>query len=327
MKSKKTIAIFAAVMLMMTGLAGCSGGCSANGSSAGASISSNSSSSSSSSHPSSSSGSASVPSSSSESSHPSSSSSSGSTSSSGSSSVTTMGTDFGEIGTLPSESLGWGPGGPKDDKNRSQGALLYQDKYGKYNALFIAEDKKVVYLTFDEGYEYGITDDFLDILKEKKVKATFFVTYNFVDTQPELVQRMIDEGHVVGNHSWSHNDYSKMAPKEMAEDMMKLHDLVLQKFDYEMRYFRFPAGNFNEQALATVQAMGYKSLFWSFAYKDWLTDAQPDPAESADKIVAAACPGNIYLLHAVSTTNCQILGDVIDRIKAAGYVWGDPSAL
>ena len=238
-----------------------------------------------------------------------------------------MGTDFEEIGTLPAKSLDWGPGGPRDEKNRSQGALLYNEKYGGYNAVFLAGDEPVVYMTFDEGYEYGLTPQFLDVLKEKGVKGLFFVTRDFVKAEPELVQRMIDEGHVVGNHSWSHKNYSTLTPKEAAEDMMKLHDLVKEQFGYEMKYFRFPSGNFNEQTLAVVQSMGYKSVFWSFAYKDWLTDDQPDPASSADKIVAAACPGNIYLLHAVSSTNAQILGDVIDRIEAAGYTWGDPGTI
>ena len=238
-----------------------------------------------------------------------------------------MGTDFEEIGTLPAKSMDWGPGGPKDEKNRSQSALSYNEKYGKYGALFLAADEPVVYMTFDEGYEYGLTPQFLDVLKEKGVKGLFFVTRDFVKTEPELIQRMIDEGHTLGNHSWSHKKYSTLSPKEAAEDLMKLHDLVKEQFGYEMTYFRFPSGNFNEQTLAAVQSMGYKSIFWSFAYKDWLTDSQPDPASSREKIVAAACPGNIYLLHAVSSTNAQILGEIIDGVEAAGYTWGDPGTL
>lgn len=238
-----------------------------------------------------------------------------------------MGTDFEEIGALSSQSLDWGPGGPVDEKNRSQGALLYNQKFGGYDAIFLAEDKPVVYMTFDEGYEYGLTPTFLSILKEKGVKGLFFVTYDFANRQPELVQQIIDEGHVLGNHSWSHKNYSTLTPKQAAEDLMKLHDYIKENFDYEMKYFRFPSGNFNEQSLAVVQSMGYKSVFWSFAYKDWLTDDQPDPAASEDKIVNAACPGNIYLLHAVSQTNADVLGNVIDRIRDAGYTWGDPEDL
>ncbi|MEA5010821.1 MAG: polysaccharide deacetylase family protein [Angelakisella sp.] len=214
-----------------------------------------------------------------------------------------------------------------DDKNRSQGALQYNSKYGKYDALFIGPDSNNIYMTFDEGYEYGLTPAFLDILKDKGVKALFFVTYDFVNRNGELVQRMIDEGHTIGNHSWSHKNYSTLSPKAAAEDMMKLHNLVKEKFNYEMKYFRFPSGNFNEQCLAVVQGMGYKSLFWSFAYKDWLVDDQPNPATSLKKIVDSAHPGAIYLLHAVSKTNADILAEAIDQIREAGFAWADPSTI
>lgn len=254
-------------------------------------------------------------------------SSSSGSSRSGSAARTAMGTDFGEIGALSATGLDWGPGGPRDEKNRSQGAILYNQKFGKYDALFLAEDKPVVYMTFDEGYENGLTPDFLATLKEKGVKGLFFVTYDFADRQPELVRQIIEEGHVLGNHSWSHKNYSTLTAKQAADDLMKLHDYVKENFDYEMRYFRFPSGNFNEQTLAVAQSMGYKSIFWSFAYKDWLTDDQPDPVESEKKLVEAACPGNIYLLHAVSSTNAKIMGNVIDRVREAGYQWGDPSEL
>lgn len=238
-----------------------------------------------------------------------------------------MGTDFGEIGALSAKSLDWGPGGPRDEKNRSQGALLYNQRYGKYDALFLAADEPVVYMTFDEGYENGLTPDFLATLAEKKVKGLFFVTYDFANRQPELVRQILAEGHVLGNHSWSHKNYSTLSPKEAAEDLMKLHSYIQENFGYEMKYFRFPSGNFNEQTLAVVQSMGYKSVFWSYAYKDWLTDDQPEAAASEEKLVKAACPGNIYLLHAVSSTNAQIMGSVIDRVRDAGFEWGDPGTL
>ena len=115
--------------------------------------------------------------------------------------------------------------------------------------------------------------------------------------------------------------------EEAEQDLMKLHDYVKENFNYTMRYFRFPAGNFSERALAEVQQLGYKSLFWSFAYKDWLTDDQPDEAESLTKIVDSACPGMIYLLHAVSKTNANVLADVIDGVAAKGFTWGDPSKI
>ena len=156
---------------------------------------------------------------------------------------------------------------------------------------------------------------------------TFYSDYLIDMAEPELVQRMIDEGHVVGNHSWKHPNYSGLSVEEAEQDLMKLHDYVKENFNYTMRYFRFPAGNFSERALAEVQQLGYKSLFWSFAYKDWLTDDQPDEAESLQKIVDSACPGMIYLLHAVSKTNANVLADVIDGVVAKGFTWGDPSKI
>lgn len=238
-----------------------------------------------------------------------------------------VGVDVEKLAGLSTESKDWGPGGPKDDKNRSQGSLLYNKNYGQYDAKFIDEESTEVYMTFDEGYEYGLSDDILDTLKEKNVKAIFFVTGGFAKAEPELIQRMIDEGHVIGNHSWGHPSYSTMTVEEVEEDLMKLHNYIKDEFGYTMKYFRFPSGNFSEQNLAEVQQLGYTSLFWSFAYKDWLTDAQPDEAESLKLIVDSACPGMIYLLHAVSQTNANVLGDVIDQVSAKGFTWGDPNNL
>lgn len=228
---------------------------------------------------------------------------------------------------LDTTPLDWGPGGPVDQINRSVGALSYQEKYAQHNALFLAEEESVIYLTFDEGYDFGLTTSVLDTLLEKQVKATFFITYDFAKQAPDTVQRMINEGHVVGNHSYTHVHYATIAPQEMGADLIKMHDYVKNQFDYDMEYFRFPAGNFSEQALSVINQHGYKSVFWSFAYKDWITDQQPDPTESLEKLLNALCPGNIYLLHSVSSTNDKILGDFIDGAVSQGYTFGDPSNL
>ena len=235
----------------------------------------------------------------------------------------TMSTDFAEIGALNGEALGWGPGGPVDSENRSQGAVAYQEKYGKYDAYFIAPSSEKIYLTFDEGYENGYTADILDTLKEKGVHAVFFVTLPYVKEQPELVQRMIDEGHIVGNHSNKHITYPSLSLEEAKEDLMSLHQYMLDTYQYKMTVFRFPEGNFSEQTLALVQSCGYKSLFWSFAYKDWYTDNQPNPADALSSMLNKAHPGAIYLLHAVSATNAQVLGDFIDGMQEKGYVFSD----
>ena len=231
-----------------------------------------------------------------------------------------MSADFEEIGTLSSEKIAWGWGYNMDpETNRSVSCMALQEQYGKYNADFIGENKKEIYLTFDEGYENGYTSKILDVLKEKDVKAVFFVTYHYCNTNPDLVQRMIDEGHVLGNHSYSHPDFNTLSPEEIFDDLKKMHDYVKETFDYDMYLMRCPAGEFNEQTLAVAQQMGYRTSFWSFAYSDWDANAQPDPTESLQKIQKYMHPGEIMLLHAVSSTNADILGDVIDYARGQGY--------
>lgn len=243
-------------------------------------------------------------------------------------SVLTMSGDFAALAALDGTRLDWGPGGPKDDQNRSQGSLAYNKKFGQYNATFLDEESDKIYLTFDQGYEHGYTPAFLDTLKEKGVKGLFFLTGDYVRAEPELIQRMIDEGHVLGNHSDKHpEDITAMPLSEVFEDTRRLHDQIVEQFNYEMKVYRFPSGVFNEQLLALMQEAGYRSVFWSFAYKDWLVDAQPDPAQSLQKILDSAHPGGIYLLHTVSKTNAEILGQVIDGFVAKGYEMGDPNDL
>ena len=222
---------------------------------------------------------------------------------------------------LDTTKLGWGPGGPVDADNRPDGATVYQEKYGQYAADFIRENNQNIYLTFDEGYENGYTDDILDTLQEKGVRAVFFVTMPYVQSEPELVQRMIDEGHIVGNHSVNHPSFPDLSAEECRQEIMELHDYVKENFGYEMSLFRFPMGEFSEADLKVVQDLGYRSVFWSFAYRDWLVDEQPDPQEAIATIEDKCHPGAIYLLHAVSETNAQILGQVIDDLRGEGYVF------
>lgn len=222
---------------------------------------------------------------------------------------------------LDTTKLGWGPGGPVDADNRPDGATVYQEKYGQYAADFIRENNQNIYLTFDEGYENGYTDDILDTLQEKGVQAVFFVTMPYVQSEPELVQRMIDEGHIVGNHSVNHPSFPEISFEECQQEIMELHDYVKENFGYEMSLFRFPMGEFSEADLKVVQDLGYRSVFWSFAYRDWLVDEQPDPQEAIATIKDKCHPGAIYLLHAVSETNAQILGQVIDDLRGEGYVF------
>lgn len=230
---------------------------------------------------------------------------------------------------LDTETKGWGPGGNVNDKNVPTGSTMYQDKYGHLGADFIRTDSDAIFLTFDEGYEYpdansptGNTAQILDILKEKNVKAVFFVTLPYAKTNPDLINRMINEGHIIGNHSVNHpsNGLPSLATVEdQQNELTGVHDYLLENYNYKMTLFRYPTGAFSEQSLAIVHNLGYKSIFWSFAYKDWLTDAQPDKTEALKTMKEKLHPGAIYLLHAVSTTNVQVLGDFIDEVKAQGY--------
>ena len=238
-----------------------------------------------------------------------------------------MSTDFAEIGALDGKLQGWGPGGPVDDRNRSQSSLTFNKRYGKYNATFINEDTDYIYLTFDQGYENGYTPPILDTLKEKEVKAIFFLTYDYAKRSPELVQRMLDDGHIIANHSWGHHSMPGLPLEKAYEDTKKMHDYIAEQFGYNMTLYRFPSGEFSEQTLALMQSMGYKSLFWSFAYKDWEVNNQPEPTAALKKIVDGVHPGAIYLLHSVSKTNAEILDEAIDQIRARGFVFGDPSDL
>lgn len=158
------------------------------------------------------------------------------------------------------------------------------------------------------------------------MRAVFFLTGHYVRSQPELVQRMIDEGHILGNHSDSHKVYCKdLSIEDSAADAIWMQNYLRENFGYEMRLFRFPEGEFSEQSLALMQQMGYKSLFWSFAYNDWDPNNQPDPAAARARIEKFLHPGEIMLLHSVSATNAQILPEVIDLIREKGYTIGPHS--
>ncbi|MFQ9511528.1 MAG: polysaccharide deacetylase family protein [Lachnospiraceae bacterium] len=230
----------------------------------------------------------------------------------------------GEIASLDNTSINWGFNiSDRDGENRPNGCLYYQRLYGAY-ADFVKEDTNKIYLTMDEGYEAGFTPKILDTLKEKNVKALFFITKQFVTENPALVQRMIDEGHVIGNHSSAHpaKGMPTLGIEGQKEDIMWMHNYVKDNFGYEMKFFRYPSGIFSKQSLALVDSLGYRSVFWSFAHKDWITTEQPDQAESLKRVVDQLHPGAIYLLHAVSETNTEILGQFIDQARAAGYEFG-----
>ena len=214
---------------------------------------------------------------------------------------------------------GYGQGTDTDSFNRPTGALQFNDRFSDLDAFAMTEDENRIIITFDQGYENGYTAKILDTLKEKNVSAIFFLTGDYAKKEPELVKRMIAEGHTLGNHGMTHASLPTLSEKEAEEEIMSLHNYVLNNYGYEMQYFRCPCGEYSEQALETVQKCGYKTVFWSYAYVDWKTDSQPSPAESLQKLTDSAHGGEILLLHSVSATNAEILGSAIDSFRAKGY--------
>lgn len=222
-------------------------------------------------------------------------------------------------GALSTEKHGYGQGVQLDDKNRPTGALDFNANYGKYGATALREDKKNILLTFDQGYENGYTAQILDTLKEKKVKAVFFLLQDYAERNPELVQRMIDEGHIVGNHSVSHYSMPDLSVEECRQEIEGLQEYMKQNFGVTMKLFRPPMGEFSEQSLSVTKDCGLSTMLWSFAYADWDVNAQPDPAQAKEKLIGAAHEGAIYLLHSVSQTNAEVLGEVIEGIRDEGF--------
>ena len=181
------------------------------------------------------------------------------------------------------------------------------------------KDEKIIYLTFDEGYEAGFTSKILEILKENEVKATFFITAHYLNTNEELVKQMIEEGHIVGNHTVNHKSMPTLTEEEIKKEVMDLHIAVYQKFEYEMKYIRPPKGEFSEKSLKYTNNLGYKTIMWSFAYEDWDENNQPNEEKAKEKILENLHNGEIMLLHGNSKTNTDILDEVIKKSKEMGY--------
>ena len=195
----------------------------------------------------------------------------------------------------------------------------------RYDAVYLGDtEEKVLYLTFDAGYENGCTAQILDTLKAHNAKAAFFVVGNYLETAPELVQRMADEGHLVGNHTWHHYDMSRIAEEQaFSADLTRVEEKYRELTGQAMKkYYRPPQGVYSEENLRMAQALGYRTVFWSLAYVDWLQDDQPTAEEAFSKLLPRTHPGAIVLLHSTSATNAAILDDLLTRWEEAGYRFG-----
>lgn len=180
-------------------------------------------------------------------------------------------------------------------------------------------NKKNIYLTFDEGYEAGYTEKILEVLKENNVKATFFITAHYLNTHEDLVRKMIQEGHIVGNHTVNHKSMPTLSEEKIKTEVMNLHQAIYEKLQYEMKYIRPPMGEYSEKTLAITGELGYKTVMWSFAYEDWNEDKQPNEENAKKKILSNLHNGEIMLLHGNSKTNTNILDSVIKETKNQGY--------
>lgn len=179
--------------------------------------------------------------------------------------------------------------------------------------------EKVLYLTFDCGWENGYTSKCLDVLKEKNVPATFFCTLEHIKSTPDLITRMINEGHIVGNHSANHADFTEISRQKMADELLECDNYLRENFGYATSFFRFPEGAYNENALELIDSMGYTSVFWSCAYADWDVNAAKGGDYAFETVTSRLHPGAIILLHSVSPDNAEALGSIIDFARQNGY--------
>ncbi|MCI8444386.1 MAG: polysaccharide deacetylase family protein [Clostridia bacterium] len=221
--------------------------------------------------------------------------------------------------SVSNKKIGWGikrnDNHEQPDVGSSNRKILEQN-----NGITLGNpEKKYVYLTFDEGYEAGYTPKILEVLKENEVKATFFLTAHYINTQEELVKQMIAEGHIVGNHTVNHKSMPDLSEEQIKNEVMQLHQTIYEKFNYEMKYIRPPKGEFSERTLQATNSLGYKTVMWSFAYEDWNEEKQPEEEKSKVKIVNNLHNGEIMLLHGNSKTNTDILDRMIKEAKSMGY--------
>lgn len=234
---------------------------------------------------------------------------------------TTTGSYAGNFSEYSTELVEYGVGLNRLEDGRFEGPIYCQNKWADYKVDFAKENEKVVYLTFDEGYENGYSAKILDVLKEKDCKAVFFVTMDWVKSEPELLKRMIDEGHVIGNHSVHHKSMPTLSVEEMTNEVMELHNYIKENYNYDMYLFRPPMGHYSDQSLKVLENLGYTTVLWSFAHVDWITDDQPSHDEALKTCTERLHNGALYLLHAVSEANTSVLGEFIDYARAQGYTF------
>lgn len=224
---------------------------------------------------------------------------------------------------IPTSSTGsWGLSFQQDGETPVGNAS--SEELAVYDAFFAKNtDEKILYLTFDAGYENGNTEPILDALKKHNAPATFFVVGTYLKGNPDLIKRMVEEGHTVGNHTYNHKDMSQISSLEaFTEELVTVEDAFKEITGTEMtKYYRPPQGIYNTSNLEMAQSLGYKTFFWSLAYVDWYQDDQPTHEEAFDKLLSRVHPGAIVLLHSTSSTNAEILDELLTKWEEMGYTF------
>ena len=200
-----------------------------------------------------------------------------------------------------------------------------QDQLKTYDAAYLGDTThKVLYLTFDAGYENGCTEKILDTLKAHQVPAAFFLVGNYIEKNADLVRRMVEEGHIVGNHTMHHPDMSAISDKDaFGKELQGLEELYREATGKDLpKFYRPPQGVYSEENLRMAKELGYKTVFWSLAYVDWNNDAQPTKEEAFRKLLPRTHPGAVVLLHSTSKTNAEILDELLTKWKEEGYRFG-----
>lgn len=231
------------------------------------------------------------------------------------------GSPYNSDGSLSNKKLGW-----YFNRNNTGNPPTAQRDFDirEFGGHYLGDiTRRVIYLTFDEGYEYGFTPKILDVLKEKDVKAAFFMTKPFIASEPELAKRIYEEGHVAANHSVKHLSSPGLTDDELIFELEETARFFEETTGYPMdKFFRPPMGEYSARTLETAQSIGYRTVFWSGAHVDWEVDKQPTIKYTIGMVMDHLHPGEIILLHAVSKSNTEALADIIDRIRDLGYSFG-----
>ena len=237
-------------------------------------------------------------------------------------SMSVSASEYSRFESIDNTKVAYGMGVDVDSMNRPLGAIQAQEQYGDMGGLFIGDStNKQIWLTFDEGYENGCTEKILDTLQKHNVKAAFFLVGNYIEKNADLVRRMTEEGHIVGNHTMHHYDMSKISEKAaFAKELQDLEALYKDTTGQDMpKYYRPPQGIYSEENLRMAQELGYRTVFWSLAYVDWNNDSQPTREQAFAKLLPRTHPGAVVLLHSTSKTNAEILDELLTKWEEDGY--------